>query len=215
MRLLLLGGPGAGKGTQAKIISQRLGIPHISTGDIFRENVRNSTALGKQVADILNEGRLVPDNITNDIVKDRLQKDDCKNGYILDGYPRTIEQAQFLDKYLSGIGQKLDYVINIDTSDDCIITRLSERRSCPICGRVYHLVNTPPAKEGVCDSCGGTLIQREDDREDTVRDRLDIYHRQTEPLIRYYSESGILVSVDGERRVEPILVDIYRIIGEE
>lgn len=215
MRILLLGGPGAGKGTHAKVLTIRLNIPHISTGDIFRENIKKSTELGERVKNILKEGKLVPDDLTNDIAKDRLQKDDCRNGFILDGYPRTIYQAEFLDDFLDSIHQKLDYVINIDASEECIINRMSKRRSCPACGRVYHLINIPPKKDGQCDACGGKLVQREDDKVETVKDRLNIYYKYTKPLIEYYSNKGTLETLDGERKGEVVLQDILNIIGEQ
>lgn len=213
MKLLLLGGPGAGKGTQAQMLAKQLNIPHISTGEIFRDNIRRATELGSRVKDILTGGGLVPDKLTNEIVRDRLLQDDCVNGYILDGYPRTLCQADFLDEFLSGRDQELDLVINIESSDECIIERLSKRRSCGSCGQIYHLGNTPPEDYGICDSCGEELIQRADDREETVRDRLRIYHDQTKPLIEYYTGKGKLVNIDGERRIQPIFDDILNIIG--
>lgn len=213
MKILLLGGPGAGKGTQAKFLSRILGVPHVSTGDIFRENIRKATPLGLKVKAILDEGLLVPDELTNEIAKARLLEPDCEKGYILDGYPRTISQAEYLDTLLEDGNDSLDFVLNVDSSDDCIISRLSKRRSCPACGAVYHLDNTPPKNDGVCDYCGETLTQRADDKPETVRDRLDIYHRQTKPLLDHYSKKGSLINIDGERKVEPILEDILKIIG--
>lgn len=213
MKILLLGGPGAGKGTQAKFLSRILDIPHISTGDIFRDNIRRATPLGLKVKSILNEGLLVTDELTNEIAKARLLEEDCIKGYILDGYPRTIFQAQYLDSLLDELGDKLDFVLNVDSSDECIIDRLSKRRSCPECGAVYHLDNTPPKNDGVCDHCGEMLVQRADDKPETVKDRLDIYHQQTKPLLDYYQAKGCLINIDGERKVEPILEDILKIIG--
>jgi len=213
MRLLILGAPGAGKGTQAKTLSEMLDVPHISTGDIFRDNIKNHTKLGQKVKEILEEGGLVPDVITNEIAKERLEREDCRKGYILDGYPRTIDQARYLDDLLDDSDEKLDYVINIESSDECIIDRLSKRRYCPACGRIYHLLSTPPGEEGICDICGAKIIQRADDKEETIRDRLRIYHEQTKPLIDYYKQKGLLVNIDGERKIKPILEDILKIIG--
>lgn len=201
MRLVLLGAPGAGKGTQAVILSEKYNIPHISTGDIFRSNIKNNTELGKKAKEYIDKGLLVPDELTIDIVKDRINKPDCSDGFILDGFPRTIFQAQELDKFLEGMGIELDCVLNIDVSDEKIIKRLSGRRVCQ-CGKTYHILNNPPKKEGICDSCNGELFQREDDREETVIQRLETYHKQTEPLIEYYEKSGKLVTVEGRESID-------------
>ncbi|NLM59384.1 MAG: adenylate kinase [Clostridium sp.] len=201
MRLVLLGAPGAGKGTQAVILSEKYNIPHISTGDIFRSNIKNNTELGKKAKEYIDKGLLVPDELTIDIVKDRINKPDCSDGFILDGFPRTIFQAQELDKILEGMGIELDCVLNIDVSDEKIIKRLSGRRVCQ-CGKTYHILNNPPKKEGICDSCNGELFQREDDREEAVIQRLETYHKQTEPLIEYYEKSGKLVTVEGRESID-------------
>lgn len=201
MRLVLLGAPGAGKGTQAVILSEKYNIPHISTGDIFRSNIKNNTELGKKAKEYIDKGLLVPDELTIDIVKARINKPDCSDGFILDGFPRTIFQAQELDKILEGMGIELDCVLNIDVSDEKIIKRLSGRRVCQ-CGKTYHILNNPPKKEGICDSCNGELFQREDDREETVIQRLETYHKQTEPLIEYYEKSGKLVTVEGRESID-------------
>lgn len=201
MRLVLLGAPGAGKGTQAVILSEKYNIPHMSTGDIFRSNIKNNTELGKKAKEYIDKGLLVPDELTIDIVKDRINKPDCSDGFILDGFPRTIFQAQELDKILEGMGIELDCVLNIDVSDEKIIKRLSGRRVCQ-CGKTYHILNNPPKKEGICDSCNGELFQREDDREETVIQRLETYHKQTEPLIEYYEKSGKLVTVEGRESID-------------
>lgn len=201
MRLVLLGAPGAGKGTQAVILSEKYNIPHISTGDIFRSNIKNNTELGKKAKEYIDKGLLVPDELTIDIVKDRINKPDCSDGFILDGFPRTIFQAQELDKILEGMGIELDCVLNIDVSDEKIIKRISGRRVCQ-CGKTYHILNNPPKKEGICDSCNGELFQREDDREETVIQRLETYHKQTEPLIEYYEKSGKLVTVEGRESID-------------
>jgi len=201
MRLVLLGAPGAGKGTQAVILSEKYNIPHISTGDIFRSNIKNNTELGKKAKEYIDKGLLVPDELTIDIVKDRINKPDCSDGFILDGFPRTIFQAQELDKILEGMGIELDCVLNIDVSDEKNIKRLSGRRVCQ-CGKTYHILNNPPKKEGICDSCNGELFQREDDREETVIQRLETYHKQTEPLIEYYEKSGKLVTVEGRESID-------------
>lgn len=202
MRLIMLGAPGAGKGTQAVMLSEKFNIPHISTGDIFRSNIKNGTELGKKAKEFIDKGMLVPDELTIDIVKDRLQKPDCKNGFVLDGFPRTIPQAEYLDKTLDEMGMKLDAVINIFVSDADIIKRMSGRRTCPKCNMSYHTLYMPPKKEGICDNCGADLIQREDDKEETVIKRLSTYHEQTEPLIEYYKKHNKLYTVIGQEKVE-------------
>lgn len=201
MRLILLGAPGAGKGTQAVIISQKLNIPHISTGDIFRANIKEGTELGIKAKQYIDQGLLVPDDLTVSIVKDRIQKDDCKNGFLLDGFPRTIPQAWQLDDALKNMDLKLDAVINLEVPDNIIVKRMAGRRVCKGCGMVYHVVNNPPKTEGICDSCGSELIIRDDDREETVLERLKVYHEQTETLIGYYSDKGLLLNFDGTKNI--------------
>ena len=193
----MLGAPGAGKGTQADMIAEKYHIPHISTGDIFRENIKNETELGLKVKGIVESGALVPDELTVELLLDRVAKEDCKDGYVLDGFPRTIPQAQVLEKELNKRSDKVDYAINVDVPDENIIKRMSGRRFCPDCNASYHVVNIPPKKEGICDKCGASLIIRKDDEEDTVRNRLQVYHDQTQPLIEFYEERGILKTVDG------------------
>ena len=194
MKIIMLGAPGAGKGTQAKQIAAKYQIPHISTGDIFRANIKNGTELGKKAKTYMDQGALVPDELTCDLVMDRIQQDDCKNGFILDGFPRTIPQAEALDK----MGVEIQYVINIDVADERIIKRMSGRRVCENCGKPYHLTNLPPKVEGVCDDCNGTLVQRKDDHPDTVLARLAVYHKESEPLADYYEKQGKLINVEGK-----------------
>lgn len=204
MRLMLLGPPGAGKGTQAESISREFDIPHISTGDIFRENIRQGTELGRKAQDYMNQGLLVPDELVVDLVKDRLMKDDCKKGFLLDGFPRTIPQADALDAELSKLDRKLDRAINIQVKKEVLIERAVGRRVCKVCGAAFHIKFKPPATEGVCDRCGGELQQRKDDLEDTVIKRIEVYLEQTEPLIEYYSQKGILMNVDGEQNIQTV-----------
>ncbi len=213
MKIMILGAPGAGKGTQAVILSKKLQIPHISTGDIFRSNIKNETPLGKLAKQYIDSGELVPDEVTVGIVKDRLSEPDCSNGFILDGFPRTIPQAEALDKILSEIGTKLDIVLNIDIEDDTIIKRLSGRRVCPECNTIYHVRSSENAREGICGNCSAELIQREDDREQTIINRLKTYHIQTEPLISYYKGKNILVEVKGAGQVSDTTAEIYQTLG--
>ena len=210
MKIIMLGAPGAGKGTQAKKIAAKYDIPHISTGDIFRANIKNGTELGKKAKTYMDQGLLVPDELVVDLVVDRVNQEDCGNGYVLDGFPRTIPQAEALDKALSGMGQKLDYAIDVDVPDENIIRRMSGRRACVGCGATYHLEYAPTKKEGICDTCGGELILRDDDKPETVKKRLDVYHEQTQPLIDYYTQAGILKTVDGTVDIE----DVFRAITE-
>jgi adenylate kinase len=210
MRLMILGAPGAGKGTQAVILSQKLQIPHISTGDIFRSNIKNETPLGKLAKQYIDSGALVPDEVTIGIVKDRLSEPDCSNGFILDGFPRTITQAERLDSILEEMGTKLDMVINIDADDDVIIRRLSGRRVCPECSTIFHINSSEGARKGICEKCGAKLIQREDDREQTIINRLETYHKQTEPLISYYKGKKILVEVPGQGLIAETTAEIYK-----
>ena len=214
MKIIMLGAPGAGKGTQAKQIVEKYTIPHISTGDIFRANIKAETELGKKAKKYMDEGLLVPDELVMDLVVDRLQQDDCEKGYVLDGFPRTIVQAEGLDKELAKLGQKMDYAIDVEVPDENIVNRMSGRRACVGCGATYHIQYAAPAKEGICDKCGGELILRQDDAPETVKKRLGVYHDQTQPLIRYYGQEGILVKVDGTKDIEDVFADIVKVLGE-
>ena len=213
MKIIMLGAPGAGKGTQAKQIAAKYEIPHISTGDIFRANIKEGTALGMEAKSYMDKGQLVPDELTVKILLDRVSKDDCKNGYVLDGFPRTIPQADVLDKAVSELNDKIDYAINVDVKDDNIIRRMSGRRACLNCGATYHIVNVPPKKEGICDTCGSELVIRDDDKEETVKARLLAYHEQTQPLIDYYNNKGILKEVDDTKDMNDVFADIVNILG--
>lgn len=215
LRAVLLGPPGAGKGTQAVRLVEKYEIPHISTGDIFRKNIKEGTELGKKAQEYMNAGALVPDELVVDLVKDRLQQDDCKNGFLLDGFPRTIFQAEKLDEFLSESNQKMDIVINLKVEKEALIKRLTGRRVCKDCGASYHIVNVPPKKEGVCDICGGELIQRKDDTIETVENRINVYEDQTAPLIGYYKEAGSLVDFDGEASLDEVFDAIVQAIGEQ
>ena len=201
MNLILLGPPGAGKGTQAKRIVEKYGIPQISTGDMFREAVSKGTELGRKAKEYMDRGELVPDNIVIGIVRERLSQNDCQKGFILDGFPRTIKQAEALDEMLDDMDKKIDAVINIVVPDDEIIKRIVFRRTCKSCGAVYNVIYSPPEIEGKCDKCGGELYQRDDDREETVMERLRIYREQTEPLIQYYNQKGVVRDIDGTRSI--------------
>ena len=214
MKIIMLGAPGAGKGTQAKKIAEKYGIPHISTGDIFRANIKNGTELGKKAKTYMDQGLLVPDELVCDLVVDRVKQEDCKNGYILDGFPRTIPQAESLDEALGQMGESLDYAINVDVPDEHIVNRMSGRRACVGCGATYHMVYAPTKKEGVCDVCGAELILRDDDKPETVQKRLSVYHEQTQPLIDYYKKAGILRDVDGTVDMEDVFKAIVGILGE-
>ena len=214
MKIVMLGAPGAGKGTQAKKISAKYNIPHISTGDIFRANIKEGTELGKKAQGYMDQGLLVPDELVLDLIVDRLGKDDCKNGYVLDGFPRTIPQAEALEKALSEQGEKIDYALNIDVPDENIINRMSGRRACVGCGATYHLIYAPTKVEGVCDVCGKELILRDDDKPETVKKRLDVYHEQTKPLIDYYENAGTLRTLDGTIDIEDVFQTIVKILGE-
>lgn len=215
LRAVLLGPPGAGKGTQAVRLVEKYEIPHISTGDIFRKNIKEGTELGKKAQEYMNAGALVPDELVVDLVKDRLQQDDCKNGFLLDGFPRTIFQAEKLDEFLSESNLKMDIVINLKVEKEALIKRLTGRRVCKDCGASYHIVNLPPKKEGVCDICGGDLIQRKDDNIETVENRINVYEEQTAPLIGYYKEAGSLVDFDGEASLDEVFDAIVQAIGEQ
>lgn len=213
MRLILLGAPGAGKGTQAELLSKVLNVPHISTGDIFRSNIENKTELGMKAEQYINKGLLVPDEITTGIVKQRFENKDCKKGFILDGFPRTVTQAEQLEITVHDMGIELDYVVLIDVSDDEIIKRLSGRRVCSGCGKSYHIIYNPTAQQGICDECKGHVGQRKDDNEETVKKRLDNYHRQTVPLIEYYDIKGKLLTVEGMKGIEDTSQKLIRILG--
>ncbi|NTV89473.1 MAG: adenylate kinase [Clostridiales bacterium] len=215
MRLVLLGAPGAGKGTQAVRLSKGYNIPQISTGDIFRYNIKNGTPLGKLAKEYIDKGGLVPDEVTIKIVKERLHQEDCKNGFILDGFPRTIPQAESLDMVLKEMGEALDYALNVDVADEVIVTRLSGRRVCQECGKIYHTITEPPKSEGICDLDGAAIIQRDDDKEETIRRRLQIYHNQTEPLIEFYGKQGKLATVEGNQSIERTTEEIDSILGKK
>jgi len=208
MRLILLGPSGAGKGTQAEGIKKEFNIPHISTGDIFRENIKNNTELGKKAQEYMNKGLLVPDELVVDLVKDRLSKEDCKKGFLLDGFPRTIEQAKALDKVLDKINQKLDRAININVDEEILVERIVGRRICKDCKATYHVKFNPPKVEGTCDKCGGELYQRDDDKEETVEKRIKVYNEQTQPLIDYYDSKDLLLNINGEQEIQKVLEDI-------
>ena len=213
MKIIMLGAPGAGKGTQAKMIAEKCGIPHISTGDIFRANIKEGTELGKKAKGYMDKGELVPDELTCDLVMDRIAKDDCAKGFILDGFPRTIPQAEALTAALEKTGQAMDFAIDIEIPDENIIERMGGRRACAVCGATYHLVNIPPKVEGHCDECGGPLILRDDDKPETVKNRLSVYHTQTQPLIEYYANKGILSEVDGTMPMQEVFDAIIKAIG--
>lgn len=215
MNLILLGAPGSGKGTQASLLSQDFNIPHISTGDIFRQAISEETELGKKAQQYMNKGDLVPDDIVIGIVKERLKMPDTKTGFLLDGFPRTVVQAQALDEMLRELDKQIDAVIDIEVGEQEIIKRITARRICADCKEVYHLVFEPPENENFCDLCGGRLVQREDDRIDTVTRRLQVYKEQTAPLIEYYREKGLLRSVNGEQEVSGVFEDIVTVIKGE
>lgn len=213
MRLVIMGPPGAGKGTQAVMIAEEYSIPHISTGDIFRKNLKEGTPLGLKAKEYMDKGLLVPDEVVVEIVKDRLVKDDCKNGFLLDGFPRTVAQANALDHVLEDMDMGLDKVINIDVDKDVLIERAVGRRVCSGCGATYHIRFNPPEKTGECDACAGKVIQRDDDREDTVVKRIEVYLEQTLPLIQYYKRRGLLVSINGEHEIQRVFGDIIKAVG--
>ena len=213
MKIIMLGAPGAGKGTQAKKIAAKYDIPHISTGDIFRANIKNGTELGNKAKTYMDQGLLVPDELVVDLVVDRVQQDDCKNGYVLDGFPRTIPQAEALDKALAEFGDKIDYAIDVNVPDENIVKRMGGRRACVGCGATYHLVYAPTKTEGICDVCGKELILRDDDKPETVQKRLNVYHEQTQPLIDYYTKEGILKTVDGTVDINDVFAAIVEILG--
>ncbi|MCI4454187.1 MAG: adenylate kinase [Thermodesulfobacterium sp.] len=212
MNIVFLGPPGAGKGTQAKILIERYGIPQISTGDMLREHRAKGTELGKKAQEYMDKGQLVPDEIILGMVKERLSQPDCQKGFILDGFPRTVAQAEALDKLLSEMGKKLDFALALIVPDDLLVERLTGRRTCKNCGMMYHIKYKPPKVEGKCDVCGGELYQRPDDNEETVRNRLKVYHEQTAPLIEYYKNKGILREIDGSKSIEEITQQIISIL---
>ena len=214
MKIIMLGAPGAGKGTQAKMIAEKCGIPHISTCDILRANIKNCNEVGDKAKEYMYKGALVPDELVCDLVVDRIQQADCEKGYILDGFPRTIPQAEALENALNAIEQKLDYAIDIDVPDENIINRMSGRRACVGCGATYHVLFNPTKVEGKCDVCGESLILRDDDKPETVKKRLDVYHTQTQPLIDFYTERKVLVEVDGTQSMDKVFDDIMKILGE-
>ena len=214
MKIIMLGAPGAGKGSQASRIAMEYQLPHISTGDIFRANLKEETELGKKAKSFMDKGELVPDDITIAMLLDRIHKEDCKNGYILDGFPRTIPQAEALKEALAKKDEKIDLALDVEASDELIIKRMAGRRTCPACGAIYHIVTLPPKTEGICDRCGADLIQRKDDNEETVKNRLKIYHEVTEPLISYYKKEGILEEIDGAEELDKVFEKVKRIIHE-
>lgn len=214
MKIIMLGAPGAGKGTQAKKIAAKYNIPHISTGDIFRANIKNGTELGQKAKTYMDQGLLVPDELVVDLVVDRVNQEDAKNGYVLDGFPRTIPQAEALDAALAELGQKVDHAIDVDVPDENIVRRMGGRRACVGCGATYHLEYAPTKIEGVCDVCGKELILRDDDKPETVLKRLGVYHEQTQPLIDYYTNAGILKTVDGTIDINDVFQAIVEILGE-
>ena len=212
MKIIMLGAPGAGKGTQAKKVAKKYNIPHISTGDIFRVNIKEGTELGNKAKEYMDKGELVPDDITIGMLLDRIHKADCKDGFVLDGFPRTIPQAKSLTQALSKLNESIDYAINIDVPDESIITRMSGRRACLSCGSTYHIKYSAPKKENICDNCGSELVIRDDDKPETVKKRLEIYHDQTQPLIDYYDNEKILASVDGTKDMEEVFLDIIAVL---
>lgn len=214
MKIVMLGAPGAGKGTQAIKIADKYDIPHISTGDIFRANIKGGTELGQKAKSYIDKGELVPDEVTIGMLLDRIAQDDCKNGYVLDGFPRTIPQAESLTEALKSQGDRIDFALNIDVPDEAIIKRMSGRRACPKCGATYHIVYAAPKTENICDKCGTELIIRSDDKPETVKDRLNVYHQQTEPLIAYYKTAGVLREVDGTQELPKVFEDVAAILSE-
>lgn len=214
MKLIMLGAPGAGKGTQAKRIAAKYGIPHISTGDIFRANIKNGTELGKKAQTYMDKGLLVPDELVCDLVVDRIQQSDCEKGYVLDGFPRTIPQAEALTAALEKLGTSIDYAINVEVPDANILNRMGGRRACLGCGATYHVEFNAPKQEGICDTCGAELVLRDDDKPETVQKRLDVYHEQTQPLIDYYTKAGKLAEVDGTKDMDDVFAAIVNLLGE-
>ena len=214
MKIIMLGAPGAGKGTQAKMIAEKYGIPHVSTGDIFRANIKNGTELGKKAQTYMDQGLLVPDELVCDLVVDRIQQSDCEKGYVLDGFPRTIPQAEALTAALEKLGTGIDYAINVEVPDANILNRMGGRRACLGCGATYHVEFNAPKQEGICDTCGAELVLRDDDKPETVQKRLDVYHEQTQPLIDYYTKAGKLAEVDGTKDMDDVFAAIVDLLGE-
>ena len=214
LNIVLLGPPGAGKGTQAELIVKKYGIPQISTGDIFRANIKNGTELGKKAKEYMDKGELVPDDLVVDLVKDRLEQDDCKNGFMLDGFPRTVFQAEELTKIMEAKSLSINYVLNIDVAPEKLIDRIAGRRVCKSCGATYNVNTKPTAKEGVCDACGGEVYQRADDNRETVENRINVYFAQTAPLIEYYEKAGVLATVNGDQAMDNVFSDITKVLGE-
>lgn len=208
MHLILLGAPGSGKGTYAVGLKEHYGIPHISTGQIFRNEIASHTELGILAQSLIDKGEFVPDDVTIEIVKKRLKQDDCKNGFILDGFPRTLNQAEALTAFLPTIGKKIDAVVDLEISEDVVVERIVNRLSCPNCKKGYNKLYVPPKKEGICDDCNTPLIQREDDNEETIRSRLTIYHDRTQPLIDYYDNLGLIISINSNQTIEKVTKDI-------
>lgn len=215
MNIVLLGPPGSGKGTQAKFITEEFHIPHISTGDIFRKNIKDQTALGKKAKEYIDKGLLVPDEVTVAIVEDRLKEDDCKSGFLLDGFPRTVFQADALENVLKSMGKSLEHVINIEVSKDALVERLTGRRVCPSCGASFHIAFNPPKEDNKCDYCKADLVHRADDTLETVNSRLNVYEEQTKPLINYYVNKNIIRNIDGQRDMKVVFGDIASILGSE
>lgn len=213
MKIIMLGAPGAGKGTQAKKIADKYGIPHISTGDIFRANIKGGTELGMKAKSYIDQGQLVPDDVTIGMLLDRISAADCAGGYVLDGFPRTIPQAESLNKALANRGEKVEYAIDVEVPAENIVSRMSGRRACLACGATYHVVTIPPKQEGICDLCSEQLVQREDDKAETVQKRLMVYRDQTQPLIEYYRQAGIMVTVDGTKDMNDVFADIVSVLG--
>ena len=214
LNIVLLGPPGAGKGTQAELIVKKYGIPQISTGDIFRANIKNGTELGKKAKEYMDKGELVPDELVVDLVKDRLEQDDCKNGFMLDGFPRTVFQAEELTKIMEAKSLSINYVLNIEVAPEKLIDRIAGRRVCKSCGATYNVNTKPTAKEGVCDACGGEVYQRADDNRETVENRINVYFAQTAPLIEYYEKAGVLATVNGDQAMDNVFSDITKVLGE-
>ena len=213
MKIVMLGAPGAGKGTQAQRIAEKYGIPHISTGDIFRSNIKAGTELGKKAKSFIDQGLLVPDEVTIGMLLDRIHEADCENGYILDGFPRTIPQAESLTAALEENGEAIDFTLDVEVPDANIVNRMAGRRACLKCGATYHTEFAAPKKEGICDKCGSELVLRDDDKPETVQKRLEIYHDQTHPLIEYYEKKGVLHTVDGTQTMEDVFKNITDILG--
>lgn len=214
MRLLIMGAPGAGKGTQAALIKEAYNIKHISTGDMFRKAISEKTATGIEAKEYIDKGMLVPDSVTNKLVRERLAEKDCENGFLLDGYPRNLDQAVELDNILKDLGIKLDAVINVSVDDNFLIERITGRRTCTKCGASYHIKYNKPSKEGICDVCGEKLIQRADDSEETIKNRLSVYYQKTKPVLDYYENQNIVKNIDGIGEINDIFANIQKVLGD-